>query len=79
MAVFINVMGIVYLAVGLLPLETDKVLMKGTGKIEESGSYTIQFSLPETKNGLFLNIEELPSFKVYINGSFFLNSTIKIE
>lgn len=69
MSVFINVFSILYIIVGLLPLETDEVLIRNNGKIE-NGRYIIQFSIPEMKNGMYLNVEGLSSFKVYLNDSF---------
>ncbi|MCX7995149.1 MAG: CehA/McbA family metallohydrolase [candidate division WOR-3 bacterium] len=59
----------IFFIITMLPLEGDEVLTRETGKIE-NGSHTIQFCLSELKNNFFLNIEELPSFRVYLNDSF---------
>ncbi len=59
----------IYFSISLLPLEKDKILMSNTVTIEE-GTHIFYFSIPEFKNGLFLNIEGLPSFKVFLNDKF---------
>ncbi len=51
----------------LTPLERDEIILEGKGEIKD-GRAVIAFSLPQVRNGLYLNLTGLAQYQVFLNG-----------